>query len=190
MEGDVRVGSLGDVLAVFVGDADVVEPDAVRPPRSVQRLVKGDEIDRAVADVPGDLSGVQALGQLDRRAPADAAVGQARENFAQGRIDIAANDVIIAAHPMTELTGDVAVLLGPSGEVPELTSRNGGQVERVLAGVEAERNHAVLWTDAPPELHRLVVSAERDVPEAVAVLGRNGVRAVDRPDGRSLQQLR
>ena len=62
MEGNVRVGSLGHVLPVFIGDADVVEPDAVRPPGPVQRLVKGDEIDRAVADVPGDLSGVQALG--------------------------------------------------------------------------------------------------------------------------------
>src|SRR5213080_4825507 len=190
VEGNVGVGSLGHVLTILVGDADVVEPDAVRPPQRGQRLVEGDEIDATVADVPGDLSSVQALGQLNRRAPADAAAGEPRNQLAEDGVEVATYNAVIAAHAVTELTGDVAVLLGPSGEVPELSSGNGRQVERVLARIEAERDDTVVGTDASPELHGLVVSAEGDVSEAVAILGGNGVRAVDRPDGRCLHQLR
>src|SRR5438034_9455266 len=177
-------------MPILVGDADVVESDAVWPPHRMQRLVEGDEIDGTVADLPGDLSSVQALGQLNRRAPADAVAGESRNQLAEDGVEVATHNVVIAAHAVTELTGDVAVLLGPSGEVPELSSGNGRQVERVLAGIEAQRNDAVVGADAPPELHGLIVSAEGDVAEAIAILGGNGVRAVDRPDGRRLQQLR
>src|SRR5204862_8350419 len=120
------------------------EPAPGRPPQRVQRLGEGDEIDGTVADVPGDLSSVQALGQLNRRAPADAAAGEPRNQLAEDGVEVATHNAVIAAHAVTELTGDVAVLLGPSGEVPELSSRNGRQVERVLAGIEAQRNHAVV----------------------------------------------
>src|SRR5437762_2124316 len=175
VEGNVRVRSLGHVLPILVGDADVVESDAVGPPEFVQRLVERDEIDGTVADVPGDLSSVQALGQLNRRAPADAAAGEPRNQLAEDGVEVATHNAVIAAHAVTELTGDVAVLLGPSGEVPDLSSGDGRQVERVLAGIEAERDDTVVGTDASPELHGLVVSAEGDVSEAVAILGGNEI---------------
>src|SRR5438270_7058178 len=40
VERNRRMWPLGDVLAVLVGDADVVEADAVRPPRLVELLVE------------------------------------------------------------------------------------------------------------------------------------------------------
>src|SRR5207248_2450059 len=110
MEGNPGVGSLRDILAVLVGDADVVEADAVRPPRLVQLLVKGDEIDAALAHIARDLTGIEPLGQIDRRAPAHAATGQLRDDLSQGSVQVSAHDVVIAANAMAELTGDVAVL--------------------------------------------------------------------------------
>src|SRR5205823_4060030 len=109
VEGNVRVGSLGHVLTILVGDADVVESDTMRPPQRVQRLVEGDEIDGTVADVPGDLSGVQAVGQLDRRASAHAVAGEPRNQLAKDGVEVATYNAVIAAHAVTELTGDVAV---------------------------------------------------------------------------------
>src|SRR5216684_7559429 len=85
----------------------------------------------------------------------------------------AAHDVVVAANAVTELARDVAVLLGPAGEAPDLSGGNRRQVEGVFARIEAQRDDAVVGTDAPPELHRLVVAAERDVAEAVAVVGGN-----------------
>src|SRR6202521_5563367 len=60
----------------------------------------------------------------------------------------------------------------------------------IVARIEGERDDAVVGTDTSPELHRLVVAAEGDVAEAVAVVWGNGIGPVDRPDGGGLQQLR
>src|SRR5437899_996526 len=190
VERNPGVGSLRDILAVLVGDADVVETDAVRPPRLVQLLIEGDEIDAALAHIAGYLTGIEALGQVDRWPPADATTGELRDDLCERGVQVSANDVVIAPNPMAELTGDMAVLFRPAGEAPHLPGGNRRQVERVLARVEAERDDAVVRADAPPELHRLVAAAEGDVAEAVAVVGGNGVCPVDRPDGGRLQQLR
>src|SRR5207302_5616504 len=98
MEGNPGVGSLRDILAVLVSDADVVEADAVRPPRLVQLLVEGDEIDAALAHVAGDLPGIEALGQIDRRTPADAATAELRDDLSERGVQVPAHDVVIAAH--------------------------------------------------------------------------------------------
>src|SRR5205823_3622275 len=148
------------------------------------------EIDAALAHIARDLTGIEPLGQIDRRAPAHAATGQLRDDLSQGSVQVSAHDVVIAANAMAELTGDVAVLLRPPGEAPHLSGGNRRQVERVLARVEPERDDAVVRTDAAPELHRLVVAAEGDVAEAVAVVGGNRVGPIDRPDGGRLEQLR
>src|SRR5207245_3049073 len=166
-----------------VGDADVVEADAVRPPRLVQLLIEGDEIDAALAHIAGDLTGIEALGQVDRWPPADATTGELRDDLCERGVQVSANDVVIAPNPMAELTGDMAVLFRPAGEAPHLPGGNRRQVERVLARVEAERDDAVVRPDAPPELHRLVVAAEGDVAEAVAVVGGNPVCPGDPPHG-------
>src|ERR1700737_5081072 len=90
---------------------------------------------------------------------------------------------------MAELAGDVAVLLRPAGEAPDLSGGNRRQVEGIFARIEAERDDAVVGTDALPELHRLVVAAEGDIAEAVAVVGGNGIGPVDRPDGGRLTHV-
>src|SRR5438309_10819171 len=108
MEGNRGVGSLRDVLAVLVGDADVVEADAVRTPRLVQLLVKGDEIHAAFAHIAGDLTGVEALGHIDRRPPPHATTGELRDDLAEGSVQVSAHDVVIAPNAMAELTGDMA----------------------------------------------------------------------------------
>src|SRR5438445_13161427 len=110
MEGNPGVGSLRDILAVLVGDADVVEADAVRPPRLVQLLVKGDEIDAALAHIARDLTGIEPLGQIDRRPPANAATGQLRDDLSQGSAQVSAHDAVIAVNPMAERTGCGALL--------------------------------------------------------------------------------
>src|SRR5437868_13608025 len=156
MEGNPGVGSLRDILAVLVGDADVVEADAVRPPRLVQLLVKGDEIDAGLAYIARDLTGIEPLGQIDHRAPAHAATGQLRDDLSQGSVQVSAHDVVIAANAMAELTGDVAVLLRPPGEAPHLSGGNRRQAERVLARAEPERDDAAVRTDAAPQAHRLL----------------------------------
>src|ERR1700674_5371158 len=184
------MGSLCDVLPILVGDADVVEPDAVRPPRLVQLLIKADEVDATVAQVTRDLAGIEALGHIDRWPPPDATLRQLRNDLSENGVQVPVHDVVVATNTMAELAGDVAVLLRPAGEVPDLSGGNRCQVEGIFARIEAERDDAVVGTDAPPELHRLVVAAERDVAEAVAVVGGDGIGPVDGPDGGRLQQLR
>ena len=182
--------ALGHVLAILVGDADIVEADAVGAPGLVQPLVEVDEVDRALAHVAGDVPVVEALGHVDRRPATNAPLPQPRDDLAEGQVEIAADHGVVAADAMPELVGDVAVGLGQSGEVPHVAGRDGAQVQRVLARVEAEGDDAILRAKAPPELHGLVVAAERDVAKAELVRGRDGVRAVHRPHGRRLQQLR
>src|SRR5438132_13425586 len=98
MEGNPGVGSLRDILAVLVGDADVVEADAVRSPRLMQLLVKGDEIDAALAHIARYLTGIEPLGQIDRRPPANAATGQLRDDLSQASLNVPAHAVVIAAN--------------------------------------------------------------------------------------------
>src|SRR5256714_15613040 len=93
MEGNPGVGSLRDILAVLVGDADVVEADAVRTPRLVQLLVKGDEIHSALAHIAGDLTGAEALGHIDRRSPPHATTGDVRDDLAEASVQVSVNDV-------------------------------------------------------------------------------------------------
>src|SRR2546425_2929521 len=61
MEGNVRMRSLSHVLAVLVGDAHIVEADAVWTPGLLQPLVEADEIHRSLAHVAGDVPVVAAL---------------------------------------------------------------------------------------------------------------------------------
>src|ERR1700694_1558642 len=114
MARDPGVGSLGDILPVLIGDADVVEADAVRPPRLVQLLVEGDEVDAALADIAGDLARIETLGQIHRWPPADAATRQLGNDLAEHGIQVATHDVVIATNAMAELGGDVAGRLRPS----------------------------------------------------------------------------
>jgi len=89
---------------------------------------------------------VEPLRKLDRRAPADAPAGQPRNDLAEDGVDVATNDVVIAPNAVTELTGDVAVLLRPSGEGPNLSGGNRRKVEGVFARIEAQRDDAVVGT--------------------------------------------
>src|SRR5436853_1455204 len=129
MERNPGVGSLGDALPILVGDADVVEADAVRPPRLVQLLVEADEIDAPLAHIARDLTGIEALGHIDWWPPADATPRQLRNNLSEDGVQVSMHHVVIATHAMAELPGDVAVLFRPPCEVPNLASRNGRQVE-------------------------------------------------------------
>src|SRR2546421_1744914 len=61
MEGNVRMRSLRNVLPVFVRDADVVEADAVGPPRLVQLLVEGEEVDGALPDIARNVPRIEPL---------------------------------------------------------------------------------------------------------------------------------
>src|SRR5260370_5662976 len=121
MERNGRMRSMGRVLPVFVGNAKVVETDGVRPPRLVQLLIEGDEVDAAIPHVTGNVPRVEALRKLDVRTAAHTPAGQPRNDLAEHGIEVATHDGVIVLHPVTELTGDVAVLLGPSREVPNLS---------------------------------------------------------------------
>src|SRR5439155_25484353 len=142
VEGDEGMRPLSHVLAVLVGDADVVEADAVRAPGMVQLLVEGDEVDGAFPNISRDVSRVQSLRDVDRRPPTHAMSLQPGNDLTQDEVEIATNDAVVAAHAMAEFARDVAVWLGPSREVPDIPSRDRAQVERVLARVKAQRDHA------------------------------------------------
>jgi len=121
--------SLGDILPILVGDAHVVEADAVRPPGAVQRLVEPHEIDATLADVSRDDAGVEARREFERRAAAHAAAREPWDDLGKHGVEIAANPAVIAAHPVTEVPVDVAIGLGPSGEVPDAPRGDRGEVE-------------------------------------------------------------
>src|SRR5207248_11398676 len=119
----------------------------------------------------GDLPRVQALRWIDWRPLAHAAAHELGNDRTQRQIEVPTNHVVVALDAVAELAGDVAVLLGPAGEVPEIAGRDGRQVERVLTRIEADRDDAVVGTDAAPQLHRLIIAAERDVAERIRVFG-------------------
>src|SRR5260370_14462622 len=61
MKGNIWMRPLGHVLAILVGDADIVETDAVGAPGLVEPLVKLDEVDSPIAHVAGDMAGGSGL---------------------------------------------------------------------------------------------------------------------------------
>src|SRR5205823_7130139 len=101
------------------------------------------------AHIAGDVTGVEPLGDVDRRPPTHAFGRQLGNDRTKDEVEIATNDVVIATRAMAEFAGDVAVGLGPPREVPEVAGRDGAQVERVLTRIEAQRDHAVFRADAP-----------------------------------------
>ena len=183
------VRPLRHVLAVLVGGADVVEADAVRPPRAVQLAVEIDGVDAPFAHCARDGPGVQVSRRMDPRALSQLAL-EPRQHLLEGAFDVAAHHPVVALHPVPEVAVLVAVRRVPGGEVPDVPGGDRAEVQRVLARVEAQADHDVVSGHAPPQLHRLVVATEGDVTVAIRVVPRDGVGSVDRPDSGRAEQLR
>ena len=188
-EADVLARPLRDVLPVLVRGADVVEADRVRTPGVVQATVELHRVDRAGSRLARDLALVERCRRRHDLGPLAQRGRQAPQDLLQHEADVAAHQAVFVAHAVTELALLVAVRVAQIGEVPDVTGVDLSQVERVLAGIEAERDHDVVLRDALPEVHRDVVPAERDVPEAIAIRRRDRVRAVHRPHRRRVEQL-
>ena len=183
------LGPLRDVLPVLVCGADVVEADRVRTPGLVQTAVELHRVDGARPRLARDLAAVEPLGCRHDVGPLAHGRRQALQDLLEHEADVAAHQTVLVRHAVAELALLVAVRVAQIGEVPHVPGVDLSEVERVLAGVEAERDDDVVLRHALPEIHGDVVAAERDVAEAVAVRRRDRVRPVDRPHGGCVQEL-
>src|SRR5205814_10106568 len=99
-----------------------------------------------------------------------------------GALAVSTDLAVLMGDAVADLGVLVPVGLAHVGEVVDVARRDLREVERVLARVEAERDDDVVFREAAPDLHRALIAAEADVPEAVLVRRIDGVRAVDAPD--------
>ena len=100
----------------------------------MELLVERHEVHGPVSNVPGDVAGVQPRRHVDVRSPADSARRQPRNDLAQRQVEVAPNDVVIAADAMAEFTGEMAVGFRPPSEVPDIAGRDGAKVQRIFTG--------------------------------------------------------
>src|SRR5439155_2070030 len=168
-ERNVRVRSLRRPLTVLVCDANVVDAERAAPPHLVDLLVELLEFDSAVPLVPLWLAGIERFGSGCRIRPLLAGLGEARQNFLEDEPDVAAHLPVLVRHAVPEFAVLVPVRLAHVGEVVDVAGRDLREVERVLAGVEAERDDDVVLAKASPHLHRALVATEADVAESVLV---------------------
>src|SRR5438094_10611610 len=98
-----------------------------------------------------------------------------REHLREREPDVATDDAILIRRAMAELPVLVAVRIAHVGEVPHPAGVDAAEVQRVLAGVEAERDDDIIPRAAAPQLPRRGVAAERDVTVAPRHLRRRGI---------------